>query len=105
MDARLDIGLGDRHRLGIFQLGQQLLAEYGRFGRAAQHGARRVTKDSEPFLELVQRFFAGIAAVFGARIGIAAGTQEDEVIGVDPAQEGQILGQDARVDLERAGCA
>ncbi len=32
MDTRLDIGLGDSHRLGIFKLGHQLLAKYRRFG-------------------------------------------------------------------------
>ncbi len=99
MDARLDIGLGHRDRFGIFQLGQQLLAEHGRLGRAAQDRACGVTQHAEPFLKLVQRLFTRIAAVRVARIGITAGAEKDEVIGVDPAQKGQVLGQDAGVDL------
>ncbi len=105
VDARLDIGLGHRHRLGVFQLGQQLLAQHRRFGRAPQHHPARIAQHAETFLKLVQRLFTGIIAVGVAWIGIAPRPQEDKMVGVDPTQESQVLGQDAGIDPQRARCA
>ncbi len=98
VDARLDIGLGHRHRFGIFQLVEQLCAQDRRFGRTAQHLTGRIAQNAEAFLVLVERRLGLVLAIDIARIGVATRAQEDEMVLVDPTQEGEVFIDDRGID-------
>ena len=99
MDARAQVGLGHRHRLGG-QAGGDLGGEDGRLRGAAQHGAGRIAQHAQAVLRLEQRLLLGVAAVLQARIFVDARAQIDEVLVVQPARELQILGAHARRGLQ-----
>ncbi|MNK52554.1 hypothetical protein D3C87_714880 [compost metagenome] len=98
MDAAADIGLGHRHRLAEVQLTLHGGGQDGRFRGATQDAAFRVAQDAEALIRNVQRGLGRIAAVGAARIGVIPGAEEDEMVALGPAQEGDVLVQDGGID-------
>ncbi|MNS55412.1 hypothetical protein D3C72_882470 [compost metagenome] len=98
MDARADVGLGHRHRLAEVQLALHGLGQDRRLRGAAQDAALRIAQHAQPAIGNLQRGFGSIAAVGVARIGVVAGAEEDEVVALGPAQEGDVLFQHGGID-------
>jgi hypothetical protein len=103
VDARADVGLGDRDRLGQVQLALHLLGQDRRFGGAAQHSALRVRQHAQADAGLGQGRLGLVAAVLAARIVVVTGAEEDEMVRRQPAQEFEVLGQDFGVDAGGRG--
>ena len=98
VNAASEVRLGDRHRLRQVNLPLHLGGEDGRLGTAAQDGTAGVAQDTDPLGRLVKRSFGRIAAVGGSGIVVVAGPEKDEMVVVQPAQEGDVLGHDLRID-------
>ena len=86
------VGFGDGQRRVAEQPILDLAQQDRRFVGAAQHGARGVAQHAQAVLGLVERLFRRIVPVLQARIFVDPGAEEDELIGLQPAEEGHFLG-------------
>ena len=101
MDARAGVGLGHRHRFAQVQLAAHLARQDGGFRRAAQHGALGIGQNAQAVCGQSQRRLGLIVAVGVQRIVVVARAQKDEMIALQPFQEGDVLGQDGGIDRGR----
>ena len=91
MHARAGVGLGHRDRLRQIQLAAHLVRQDRGLGRAAQHGALGVRQYAKALAGLAERRLGLVVAVGGARIVVVARAQEDEMVALQPFQEGDVL--------------
>ena len=101
MDVGPHIGLGHRDRLGQVQLALHLFRQDRRFIGAAQNCPLRVAQHAQTVAGLGQGGLGLIGAVSRARIVVVASAEEDEVVGIHPLQEGDVLGDDGVVEAFR----
>ena len=105
VDQAAHVGLGDHHgRVGqaLADLGRQ----HRRLGGAAQHGALGIAQHAQAVLRLVERLLGRIVAIGQARVLVDPGAQIDEVLVVQPVEEGHVLFPRGHLRLARQGpCA
>ena len=101
MDAGAHIGLGHGDGGVLLQAPRQLHGEDGRLIGPPQHPLLGIAQDAQAVLRLEQGLFRGVVAALHPGVFVDPRAEEDEVLGVQPAQEGQLLVPPRRVGAER----
>ncbi len=100
---RLQVRLGDDQRVGGRQFLAHRLGEHRRLAGATQHRARRLAKHAKTRGGVDRRFLGRVAAAGLARVLVGAGAQEDEMLGGQPVEEGEVLCEPLRIVGRRIG--